>query len=163
VLEVYGSHRRYPISNDEFGYITRPPQTAPCASPATAACSGQPKATFYAYRVPLYLPHTTPRRGRPAEVWGSVRPAPFMALDGGDPQTVAIQLQCGGHGPFSTLKTVTLSSPEGYFDVSVAFPASGKVRLAYAFPAATRFCLPHCSAPRSTAGWSRSRALNRSA
>jgi hypothetical protein len=180
-LAAYGSRRGYPIYNDEFGYITRPPQTAPYASPTTAAyylnwteylswkssrvasymqyllndpvprgghpgfasglltSSGQPKATFYAYRMPLYLPRTTLRRGRAAEVWGAVRPAPFMALDSGEAQSVAIQLQPRGHGPFSTLKTVTLSSPEGYFDVPVGFPASGQVRLAYTFPSADPF------------------------
>jgi hypothetical protein len=183
-LGVYGSRRRYPIYNDEFGYITRPPQTAPYASPTTAAyylnwteylswkssrvasymqyllndptprgghpgfasglltSSGRPKATFYAYRMPLYLPRTRLRRGRAAEVWGAVRPAPFMALDSGASQSVAIQLQRGDHGPFSTLKTVTLSSPEGYFDVHVGFSASGRVRLAYTFSSADPFLPP---------------------
>ncbi|MGH2866945.1 MAG: hypothetical protein ACRDNK_05170 [Solirubrobacteraceae bacterium] len=180
-LGAYGSRHHYPIYNDEFGYITRPPQTAPYASPTTAAyylnwteylswkstrvasymqyllndptpqgghpgfasglltSSGQPKATFYAYRMPLYLPRTTLRRGRTAEVWGAVRPAPFMALDSGQSQSVAIQLQRGGHGPFSTLKSVPLSSPAGYFDLPVVFPASGRVRLAYTFPSGDSF------------------------
>jgi hypothetical protein len=62
-----------------------------------------------------------------------------MALDSGASQSVAIQLQRGDHGPFSTLKTVTLSSPEGYFDVHAGFSASGRVRLAYTFPSADPF------------------------
>jgi hypothetical protein len=57
-----------------------------------------------------------------------------MAQDTGTPQTVAIHYQRGGRGPFSTLRTVTLSDPEGYFDVRAGFPAGGNVRLAYTFP-----------------------------
>jgi hypothetical protein len=34
---TYGSHKRYSIYNDEYGYITRPPAGAPYVSPAKAA------------------------------------------------------------------------------------------------------------------------------
>jgi hypothetical protein len=34
---VYGSHKKYSIYNDEYGYITHPPARAPYVSPATAA------------------------------------------------------------------------------------------------------------------------------
>ncbi|MGN6871954.1 MAG: hypothetical protein ACTHMY_26485 [Solirubrobacteraceae bacterium] len=37
VQAVYGSHRRLPIYNTEYGYITRPPNRGPFVSPATAA------------------------------------------------------------------------------------------------------------------------------
>jgi hypothetical protein len=204
-LAAYGSRRDYPIYNDEFGYITRHPQTAPYASPTTAAyylnwteylswkssrvasymqyllndpvprgghpgfasglltSSGQPKATFYAYRMPLYLPRTTLRRGRAAEVWGAVRPAPFMALDSGEAQSVAIQLQPGGHGPFSTLKTVTLSSPEGYFDVPLASQPAARSASRTRSPPLTRSWPPGNWAPRFTAARSRSRRAERRA
>jgi hypothetical protein len=177
VNRIYGSHKRYSIFSDEYGYITSPPQTAPYVSPATAAYylnwseylswksprvasyaqyllddpeppgapragfasglftfNGTPKATYYAYRLPLYLPQTSLRRGRGAEVWGDVRPAHFMALDSTQPQTVAIQLRAGGHGAFQTVKTVAVSDSNGYFDVQLAFGSGGDVRLAYTYP-----------------------------
>ncbi|HEX3830720.1 MAG TPA: hypothetical protein VHW04_02055 [Solirubrobacteraceae bacterium] len=174
---AYGSRKRYPIYSDEYGYITRPPQVAPYASPATAAYYmnwseylswrsprigsyaqyllrdpppgtqigftsgletdlGKRKATYGAYRMPLYLPVTSVRTGRPTEVWGSARPAPFMARDGQGPQTVAIQLQTGGHGAFKTIRTLNAT---GYFDVHQAFTRSGNVRLAYTYPATDPF------------------------
>lgn len=169
---VYGSHERYPIYSDEYGYITHPPHTAPYVSPATAAAYlnwseylswrssriasyaqyllrdpprsfpigftsglesdlGTPKATYYAYRVALYLPRTALRARRATEVWGEARPARFMARDGHGPQTVAIQLQAGGRGAYTTVRTV---SATGYFDVHLTFARGGNVRLAYRYP-----------------------------
>ena len=177
VNRAYGSRKRYPIYNDEFGYITTPPSGPRHVSPPTAAyylnwseyvswknprvasyaqyllddpqpvdgsagfasglftASGAPKATYAAYRLPLYLPRTSLRSNRAAEVWGCVRPAHFMALDTDEVQTVAIQLQPDGHGPFQTLATVPASSVNGYFDVRLRFATSGSVRLAYTYPA----------------------------
>ncbi len=37
VNAVYGSHRRFPIYNDEYGYITHPPARSHYVSPTTAA------------------------------------------------------------------------------------------------------------------------------
>jgi hypothetical protein len=37
VNTIYGSHKKYSIYNDEYAYITRPPQRAPYVSPAVAA------------------------------------------------------------------------------------------------------------------------------
>ena len=45
-----------------------------------------------------------------------------------------IQYQRGSHGAFKTLRTVTISSPRGYFDLHMRFPASGSVRLAWTYP-----------------------------
>ena len=39
--------------------------------------NGVQKTTYYAWRLPLYLPVTGARPGRSLEVWGCVRPAPF--------------------------------------------------------------------------------------
>ncbi|MBV9819655.1 MAG: hypothetical protein JOZ07_15080 [Solirubrobacterales bacterium] len=172
---VYGSRRRYPIYDDEYGYITRPPHPGPYLSPTTAALylnwseylswrsarvasyaqylltdpppgrhvgfasgletlQGRPKATLYAYRLPLFLPQTTVAAGRSAEVWGNARPAPFMARDADGPQRVRIGFQAGGRGPFRTLQTVTVGARDGYFDLRLRFPASGNVRLTYQYP-----------------------------
>jgi hypothetical protein len=176
-VAAYGSHKRYPIYSDEYGYITRPPQVAPYVSPATASYYmnwaeylswrsprigsyaqyllrdpppgtaigftsgletqfGKRKATYDAYRLAVYMPRTSLRARRPAEVWGNPRPAHFMARDGLGAQTVAIQLQAGGHGPFTTIRTV---SATGYFDVHLAFSRSGNLRLAYRYPATDPF------------------------
>jgi hypothetical protein len=37
VNRIYGSRTHYPLYNDEYGYITRPPDSAPYVSPDTAA------------------------------------------------------------------------------------------------------------------------------
>jgi len=95
--------------------------------------NGTPKATFDAFRLPLYLPSTSTRHGRSLEVWGCVRPAHFAAVDSGQPQTVAIEYKRGSRGSFSPIKTVSVGG-RGYFDVRITFPASGSVRLAWSDP-----------------------------
>ncbi len=94
---------------------------------------GVDKPAFNAYRLPLYLPHTKARHGQSVEVWGCVRPAPFAALDTGGSQRVQIQLR-GAGGSFTTVKTVNVTNPRGYFDTRVSFPASGTVRLVWSYP-----------------------------
>jgi hypothetical protein len=95
--------------------------------------SGRVKPAYYAYRMPIFLPRTSARRGWPLEVWGCVRPAHFAALDTGRAQTAAIQLRHGA-GAFQTLTTVAINQPQEYFDLRVAFPASGAVRVAWTDP-----------------------------
>jgi hypothetical protein len=94
---------------------------------------GRKKPAYYAYRLPLYLPVTTGRRGSALEVWGCVRPAHFAT----GPQTARIQFQPASGGAFKTVQTVPITSPRGYFDVRVAFPSSGSVRLEYVSPRGT--------------------------
>ena len=97
--------------------------------------AGQLKPAYFAYRLPLYLPVTSTRHGRSLEVWGAARPANFAEMDTGTPQTVLIRFQPGSRGRFSTIKTVPISSAEGYFDVRVTFPSSGTVQLQWKYPA----------------------------
>jgi hypothetical protein len=40
------------------------------------------------------------------------------------------------------LKKLTITDPRGYFDVHIAFPSSGTVRLMYRFPASERPIVP---------------------
>jgi hypothetical protein len=97
--------------------------------------NGSRKPGYDAYRMPLFLPSTTERGGSSLEVWGAVRPTHFASLDaGGTPQQVQIQFQPGSSGAFTTVRTVTITSPRGYFDAHVAFPTSGSVRLAWSYP-----------------------------
>ena len=99
--------------------------------------TGFQKPAYYAYRLPLYLPVTTAASaGRNLEVWGDARPAPFAASDTSDPQTIEIQFQAHSSGSFTTLKTVPITNPRGYFDLHMTFPTSGTVRLAWTYPVA---------------------------
>jgi hypothetical protein len=187
IQRVYGSGKRFPIYNNEYGYITNPPNheltalnpTSKFVSPATAAeyinwaeyiswrnpriastmqyllydpnprlapeyggfasglifYGGVRKPGYDAYRMPLFLPNTTAKSRRQSlEVWGCVRPAHYAQLDTGAPQRVQIQFQRGSRGAFTTLRTVTVTSSRGYFDIHMSFPASGSVRLAWTYP-----------------------------
>ncbi len=181
---VYGSQRKLPIWNTEYGYLTSPPKhpsrTAPSVSPTTAAAylnqaeyiswrdprvmsfmqylltdplapsaansyggfasglinhGGRPKVTYGAWRLPLYLPRTSTRRGHGLEVWGCARPVFFALKDvPTDPETVQIQFARRASASFTTVKIVKLTGPRGYFDTGVNFPASGTVRLSWRYP-----------------------------
>jgi hypothetical protein len=97
------------------------------------ASDGRPKATFYAYRMPIWMP-VTRAGGGPLEVWGCVRPAPYAASDTGRSQYVQIQFRpARGHG-FRTIERVRITDPRGYFDVHVRFPGAGSVRLEWSYP-----------------------------
>jgi hypothetical protein len=176
VNRAYRSRRRFPIFNDEYGYITHPPQTRKYVSPATAAyylnwseylswrnprvasyaqyllsdpprsatagfasglltSSNQPKAVLNAFRLPVYVPVRRLRRGRAAQIWGDLRPAHFMSLDSGQPQTVQVAFQAHDRGPFTVVATIPVTNAAGYFDRRIRFAASGRMRLAYTYPA----------------------------
>ena len=105
--------------------------------------NGRPKPAYAAYRLPLFLPVTSTRRGRSLEVWGCVRPARYAMLGAsgsatsapGQPQTAQIQFARGSTGTFTTLRTVTIGNPNNcYFDLRMKLPGSGTVRLAYTYP-----------------------------
>jgi hypothetical protein len=179
VVRVYGSHKRYSVYNDEYGYITNPPNRGHYVSPSTAAYyinwaeylswkwsrlastmqyllkdpapspnlpeaggfasgletwRGIKKPALDAYRLPLYMPTTNAHRGRAVEIWGDVRPAHYMKLDTGMAQVVQIQFQRGSRGSFTTLKSLTINDPRGYFDLRLTLPASGTLRLAWTYP-----------------------------
>jgi hypothetical protein len=98
--------------------------------------NGQPKATYAAFRMPLYLPQTTASSSSQAlEVWGCARPAYFAARDsGGTTQTINIQFAPKGSRTFTNVKTVTITNQEGYFDFHMPFTQSGTVRFSYEYP-----------------------------
>jgi hypothetical protein len=97
--------------------------------------SGVPKPSFFAYRLPIFLPRTTAAHGHPLEVWGCLRPARYAGLDTGAAQKASIQFKLAGAGhSFRTIRKVTVTDPYGYFDVALRFPSSGSVRLAWTYP-----------------------------
>ena len=105
--------------------------------PNTQACSLPipcPKPSFYAYRLPIWLPFTSGKRGRALEVWGDARPARFARSDTGQAQSVQIQFAPGGSSSYSTIKSVRVTNGYGYFDTQVKFPGSGNVRLEWSYP-----------------------------
>src|SRR5207302_4812143 len=116
--------------------LTDPPRAGPTGGFASGLefKDGTPKAMLAAFRMPIYLPATSGKRGQPLEVWGCVRPARFARLDSGQPQRVEIQFRAAGQLGFRTVRTVTLTDPFGYFDVSQAFSGGGAVRLAWSYP-----------------------------
>lgn len=177
--QVYGSHRRFPIWNTEFGYQTNPPETIlgktspsvaayylnwseylfwrdprvasydqylltdpPAPACASGACfatgiefsDGRQKPMYPAFRLPLYLPVTSFAHDQAVEVWGAVRPARHERR----PQSAVLEFQPAGGGAFRTIRTLSITDPDGYFDVRQTFPASGTVRLAYTYPQGPR-------------------------
>jgi hypothetical protein len=95
---------------------------------------GKRKALYDAFRMPVYLPGTTASSGHGLEVWGCVRPAHYPMQNSKLPQVAQVQFQPVGGGQFMTVKRVTLSDPDGYFDTLVTFPSSGKVRISWSYP-----------------------------
>jgi hypothetical protein len=95
--------------------------------------NGKQKPGYAAYRLPIYMPQTSFSHNSNEELWGAVRPAPFMIKDGDGPQTVSIQLNG------KTLSTVNVTGSGGYFDVHMKFPSSGSVRLAWTYPKVDSF------------------------
>lgn len=102
--------------------------------------NGAKKPSFYAYRLPIWMPAMSGRHGQSLAVWGDVRPAKLYSHTAAAVHTagaVQIQFQRGSRGPFKTVKTVAITNAEGYFDVGVRFPSSGTVRLAWIYPDGT--------------------------
>ena len=94
---------------------------------------GTRKATYDAYRMPIFLPVTSFAAGHQLEVWGCVRPIRYARPATGT-QSVQIQFAAGTGGSFKTIRTVPLSGPGCYFDIAQAFPGTGSVRLAWSYP-----------------------------
>ncbi len=110
-----------------------PPNAGPYSGFASGleTYRGVHKATYDAYRMPVYMPRTSFSRRQSVEVWGAARPAPFASIDGFTPAKVLIQLKRGG--TWTTVAS-TATHNGGYFDVHVRFPASGSVRLQWSYP-----------------------------
>jgi hypothetical protein len=96
--------------------------------------SGVPKATYAAYRMPIYLPVASFKHGQQVEVWGCVRPARFARIDTGREQRVKIQFRAASGGAYKTVRTIPIADRYGYFDVRQAFDSTGSVRLSWSYP-----------------------------
>jgi hypothetical protein len=121
-----------PTAANDYGY-----------SSGLLTWDGHEKATYAAFRLPLYLPKTSAASGHSLEVWGAARPAPFASLDtGGATQTADIQFEPKGSNTFTTIDSVAITNRSGYFDTHVVFPGSGTVRLTYTYPMADVLLAP---------------------
>jgi hypothetical protein len=96
--------------------------------------NGKRKPSYAAFRMPVYLPVTTFTPGQSLEVWGCVRPARYAEREIGTLQTAEIQFKRAGSRAWSTLPSVTITDPNGYFDVARVFRGSGTLRLAWRYP-----------------------------
>jgi hypothetical protein len=94
--------------------------------------AGKPKPSFYAYRMPLWMPRTRGTHPTQLEVWGCARAAPLAAQQTGKRQHVQIEF-AASDGGYRTLRTVNLTPARDgcYFNTSVRFDGSGTVRLAW--------------------------------
>jgi hypothetical protein len=90
--------------------------------------NNQPKPSFQAYALPIWMPKTSASAGSSLEVWGCIKPAHFAGSAGAQ-----IQFQPASGGAFVPVGTATVRSG-CYFDQHVQFPGSGTVRLAYSDP-----------------------------
>ena len=136
----YLSYKNRRVASYDQYLITDPAITpsnpAPGFNTGLYTSSGQPKATLSAFRLPVWLPATTIKAGARTEIWGGARPATVAPVN---PPTVAIQMQKGGHGDWTTLQTEKVAKSTGYFDVHAKLPYSGNLRLAYTYPRSEPF------------------------
>jgi hypothetical protein len=96
--------------------------------------NGHKKPAFNAYRLPVYVPHRSVRRGHPVRVWGLVRTAP-----NGQAQQVVVQFKRRGkHRKFRNIAVRATEASHGYVDTRVRVPGSGLLRLAWQPPGARK-------------------------
>jgi hypothetical protein len=123
----YISYRQPRLANS-MQYLLLDPASGIFAS-GLESPFGKPKATLAAYRMPLYLPRTSTRKGHSLEVWGGARPAQITEQATHRAQKVAIQWRKGSKGRWVTVATLTIHNRAGYIDTHIRFAGSGAVRL----------------------------------
>ncbi len=86
--------------------------------------SDQPKPAYYAFELPLWLPH--PQHGSNVSVWGQIRPP--------SSRTAILQFKPVGSSDWSTVATVSGSGAEGFFTTNVSLPSAGGLRISWTGP-----------------------------
>lgn len=84
--------------------------------------AGTDKPALSAYRLPIFLPARTFRRGASVRVWGLVRAASGA-------QSVTLEFRRAGRKGFARIATLRSDAARGYVDRRVRLPATGSVRL----------------------------------
>jgi hypothetical protein len=90
--------------------------------------NGKPKPSFFAYRLPIFLPDPVLKPGHPVLVWALLRTAPP-----GSSQRVQIQWRPSSGGAFRTVDTVSTHSED--ITTLVNVPGPGSVRVQWHSPA----------------------------
>jgi hypothetical protein len=90
--------------------------------------SQQPKPAYYAFELPIWLPH--PKHGPHVFVWAQIRPL-------NAPRTATLQFQARGSTTWTNLTTVSSSNPEGFLTTHVSLPSAGGLRMAWTGPGNT--------------------------
>ena len=93
--------------------------------------SGQPKPSYEAFRLPIFLPRPATSAGQ-IEVWGCARPVQHIIHTAAT--QVQIQYRGTASGGFRTVDTVSITDPHGYFDVRARAGGVGALRLAWTYP-----------------------------
>jgi hypothetical protein len=94
---------------------------------------GNPKLSFAAYRIPLWVAPATRRSAGNVEVWGAARPATNFSR-----QQIQVQFQpLLKNAAWHVAKTVSFASTRNYMDTRLRIPLSGFVRLAWQSPSGT--------------------------
>lgn len=88
----------------------------------------QPKPAYYAFELPIWLPHA--HHGPSVKVWAQIRPI-------NAPRTGTVQFQARGSSVWTNVATVTSSDPEGFITTTVSLPSAGGLRLAWTGPGNT--------------------------
>lgn len=79
-----------------------------------------PKPAYYAFELPLWLPH--PRHGKHVYVWAQIRPTTAARVG-------TLQFRAHGAKAWKDLETVTGAGPEGYLGTHLSLPSPGSLRL----------------------------------
>ncbi len=97
---------------------------------------GTDKPGYAAFRMPLYLPHTTAASSSVRLlVWGAVKPAAFALLDlPSVDEQAQLMFRPTGSRRYEQLGTVTLTNGAGYFETHLAFPSSGTLIARWTVP-----------------------------
>jgi hypothetical protein len=122
------------VSYDQYLLIDPPKSSGSDFVTGLDFADGRPKALYFAYRMPLWLPVTRFSSGQAIAVWGCVRPARSARLDTGAVQHVQIEFRMAGSARFKVVSKVALTDPYGYFEVRQVLPGTGVVRLAWRYP-----------------------------
>jgi hypothetical protein len=120
-------------SYDQYLLTDPPPSSGSSFATGLEFSNNTKKATYAAFRFPLYLPENTVAHGQTTEVWGSARPAVYPLRTSGRVAPVHVEFAANG-SQFRTLSTVPVHDAHGYIDTHVTFPGSGTVRLAWTPP-----------------------------
>jgi hypothetical protein len=88
--------------------------------------AGTPKASYAMYRLPMYLPKKSAKKGRRLGIWGLVRPAANGAA-----LAVRLEFRAKGTTAWKKVKTVGFRSPRGQFTTTLKVTKTGDVRFGW--------------------------------